>query len=206
MANVRLRSGFTCPELLICLAIIAILAAMILPALNRGDPSPSTACLSNQRQIVVAASLYLSDQRAAFPNLDSTSGNDGPIALSLLTKYLGNRTNLFMCPLVIRERERERPWYRERFVPTFDASFFRSNGNDYAYYDGLLSNASTNALIADRLAWTNRSNNKLWSRTHWHGRIAVGFVDGHAENIKPDGVVGADYTPAWSAVQDPVRR
>ncbi|HEX5218536.1 MAG TPA: hypothetical protein VFZ59_03125 [Verrucomicrobiae bacterium] len=111
-----------------------------------------------------------------------------------------------MCPLVVRQRERERPWYRARFVPVFDASFFRSNGNDYAYYDGALTNGFTNALTADRFAWTNRSDEKLWDQTHLHGRIAVGFVDGHGEIIKADRVVGADYTPPWSVVQDPIRR
>lgn len=202
MANVRPRKGFTLLELLICMAIIAIVAAMILPALNRGDPSPSVACLSNQRQVVIAATLYQNDQKGTFPNLDSACGNDGPIALSLLTNYSANRTDLFMCPLVVRQREKERPWYRDRFVPVFDANFFQSNGNDYAYYDGAL----TNALTADRLAWTNRSDRKLWNRTHLRGRIAVGFVDGHVEIIKADRVVGVDYTPPWSALQDPILR
>ena len=206
MANVSTRRGFTLLELLICMAIIAIVAAMILPALNRGAPSHSSACLSNQRQIVIAATLYQNDQNGTFPNLDSASGNDGPIALSLLTNYSANRTNLFMCPLVVRQREKERPWYRDRFVPLFDANFFGSNGNDYAYYDGALTNGYTNALIADRLAWTNRSDNRLWARTHLHGRIVVGFVDGHGEIIKAGRVVGADYTPPWSVLQDPIRR
>lgn len=204
MANARARSGITLLELIVCLAIIAILAALILPALSRGDRSPSLACLSNQKQIVVAAILYQNEREGAFPNLDSASGNDGPIALSLLTNYTANRTNLFMCPFVVQQRERERPWYRKEFIPVFDGNFFRSNGNDYAYYDGVLTNSYTNALMADRLAWTNRSNLGAWS--HFHGRINVGFVDGHAESIKAHRVIGADYIPAWSGLQDPIRR
>jgi prepilin-type N-terminal cleavage/methylation domain-containing protein/prepilin-type processing-associated H-X9-DG protein len=206
MADAREHSGITLLELIICIAIIAILVALTLPTICRGERSPTFACVSNQRQVLIAAILYRNDQNDSFPNLDTASGNDGPITLSFLTNYAANRTNAFMCPFVVRQRERERPWYRERFVPTLDANFFRSNGNDYAYYDGVPTNSSSNGLIADRLAWTNRSGINLGAGSHFHGRINVGFADGHCETVKADSVVGAHYTPAWSVLQDPIRR
>ncbi len=206
MVNSHKRLGLTLVELLVSVAVLAIIAALLLPALGTGHPSGlGMRCMNSQRQIAVAAILYENDHHR-FPNLDSASGNDGPFALSSLTNYLGNRTNLFMCPFVIRQRERDRAWYQKRFVPELNAAFFCSNGNDYAYYDGVPTSGLTNALIADRLAWTNRSASNLWFGGHYFGRINVGFADGHAENLKADRVVGANYTPAWSALQDPIRR
>jgi prepilin-type N-terminal cleavage/methylation domain-containing protein/prepilin-type processing-associated H-X9-DG protein len=207
MANPRTRQGLTLLEVLVCLVIILILAAMLLPASSRSGKPMSPLCMNNQRQIAVAAILYQND-RHRFPNLDSRSGNDGPLALSFLTNYLRNQPNLFMCPFVVRQRERDRAWYQKRFVPELNAAFFYSNGNDYAYYDGVPTNGFTNALIADRLAWTNRSASSLWTWGHGtlKGRINAAFVDGHVESLKADKTVGGDYTPAWSAQQDPLLR
>jgi prepilin-type N-terminal cleavage/methylation domain-containing protein/prepilin-type processing-associated H-X9-DG protein len=206
MANLHTRRGFTLLEVLVCVAIIFILIALLLPVLGRGDKTPNTLCLSNQRQLAIAALMYHNDNKSLFPNLDSLLGNDGPIALSLLTNYIGQRTNLFMCPFVVRQREKERSVFQKKFVPVFDPSFFRSNGNDYAYYDGVVTNALTDAFIADRFAWTNRFAPSLPSWNHAKGRINAAFVDGHVENLRPDRIVGEDYDPAWSAVQDPILR
>jgi prepilin-type N-terminal cleavage/methylation domain-containing protein/prepilin-type processing-associated H-X9-DG protein len=206
MANLPTRRGLTLIEVLVCVAVMAILAAMLLPALSRGGKSPLTSCLSNQRQIAIAAWLYYDDNKSLFPNLDSFSGNDGAVTLSLLTNYIGPRTNLFMCPFVVRQREEERSLFEKKFVPVLDSSFFRSNGNDYAYYDGVTTNILTNAFIADRFAWTNRFAPNLPSWNHAKGRINAAFIDGHVESLRADRIVGGDYDPAWSAVQDPILR
>src|SRR5579872_2974165 len=69
------RSAFTLIELPVVIAIIATLASMLLPVLVAAKKRATVAaCLSNQRQLALAWTLYCSDNSETMPT-DWFNGN-----------------------------------------------------------------------------------------------------------------------------------
>ncbi len=70
--------GFTLLELLVVIAIIALLAALLLSALARGKAtSKRINCLSNLRQLAIAAQTYSDDAAGSYPVAYYNETRDG---------------------------------------------------------------------------------------------------------------------------------
>ena len=62
------RRAFTLTEVLVVIAVIAILAALLLPVLSRAkDSGRRAACTSNLHQLFIATSLYAADHEGVYP-------------------------------------------------------------------------------------------------------------------------------------------
>ena len=62
------RKGFTLVELLVVIGVIAILIALLLPALNRArEQSIRAQCASNLRQVGMYLAMYANQQRSSMP-------------------------------------------------------------------------------------------------------------------------------------------
>lgn len=104
----RGRQGFTLVELLVVIAIIGILASMLLPALARGpERAKETQCVSNLRQVGVAARLFWDDHHQG--RIQPVKGGRDPSNVCLATNhgyaserplypYLRN-SEVYRCPM-----------------------------------------------------------------------------------------------------------
>ncbi len=71
------NSAFTLIELLAVIGVIAVLAALLFPALSKSVfLSKQCACLSNMRQLGIAFQLFSGDHDYELPGRVSTKGND----------------------------------------------------------------------------------------------------------------------------------
>ncbi|MDB6065818.1 MAG: hypothetical protein JWR26_2026 [Pedosphaera sp.] len=115
-------AAFTLVELMVVIAVIAILAALLLPVLSRAkQKSQGVYCLNNGKQMMQAMVMYTSDNNDFFPpnppdgntmpgyNWCSGSAGKGqmdefnPDLLkdpnrSLLARYIAGVTSVFHCP------------------------------------------------------------------------------------------------------------
>jgi prepilin-type N-terminal cleavage/methylation domain-containing protein len=96
----RLRA-FTLIELLVVIGIIAILAALLVPAFNRGKESARAAsCVNNLHQIGIGLQLYVSDNGNKLPTAfdwSSSSDTNTPLINQVLFHSIGS-SNVFRCP------------------------------------------------------------------------------------------------------------
>jgi len=120
---IHYQSGFTLVELLTVITIIAMLAGMISPSLQRvRAKAETTACQSNLRQIGTAVWLYVPDNENKFPSINNPWGsqvftNEGATNLLGALGPYGLTAKVLACPADLRSKD----------------SYYRKYTNSYEY-------------------------------------------------------------------------
>ncbi|MEP0843573.1 MAG: type II secretion system protein [Phycisphaerae bacterium] len=146
----RDRKAFTLIEILVVVAIIALLVAILLPSLGRARwQSRMVICKANLQQLGVAFMMYANGNNTYFP-LTAGSGNDSFYALGkrnadpngMWRSSLLKNVNVLVCPAtknVIRSQSLSFPevidLYSEGSGPAHPVPIMRSASGEYSDID-----------------------------------------------------------------------
>lgn len=130
----RRRQAFTLVELLVVVAVLALLMAILLPSLGRARASAKrAACASNLKQIGVALRLHINRKNDRLPRV-SFLPSMGPFPLEgekpirivdVLKEEIDGETAVFLCPNDVPGGFRE--------PPNNGKSYFETEGSSYEY-------------------------------------------------------------------------
>lgn len=156
-------AGIVLSSIFICLSLISIPAAMLLPALARAKSKAQTiASMSNMKQLCLAAHLYASDHKDQFPSAESWSTE--------LSKYVGS-------PKVFQSPD--------------DTSGARSSYGFNSQVAGrTVADVNRNTVLffeLDQGGWNITGGRELARQAVRGNRpMVVGFADGHVEVLPRD--------------------
>ena len=178
--------GLTLIELLVVIAIVAILGAIIGAGINGVRRQvDSTRCLSNLRQIGMAYSAFLQDQKGLLPPYyDPTF--EGGAAIAALRPYVGIKTNeppvygVFACPAavsILTEKYPTNAWFRNSYFQNRNwAGFARSEAGRKNIKT--FNNPSKAILVYER--WGQNDTTWLTPNCHTSSRNIL-YMDLHVE-------------------------
>lgn len=96
MRRKHVQTGFTLIELLVVVGIIAILAAILLPAFAKArEGARRISCLSNMRQIGAGFMQYAADENDFFPLTNHSGANSSWV--NTVDRYIHDK-NILRCP------------------------------------------------------------------------------------------------------------
>ncbi len=164
--------AFTLIEMLVVIAIIAALAALLLPVFSKAkEAGRGTACLSNLHQIGVALQLYVQDNRNHLPVMRDkslTTSNTLPSPDMVLSNYLGN-VNVLRCP-------------------SDGPRYFEKTGSSYSW-NSLLNGEDGDHLEAFGMKFDPHAMPLMYDKEKFHALRGLGkeqnflYADGHIKNL-----------------------
>lgn len=185
--------GFTLVELLVVMAIIALLGALLLPSLSRARESARrTSCTSNLRQVNLAIHLYADDFAESLPVLPEPNpfpNGVGAYYKQLVKGYLGLTgpaspgEKVFICP--------SDPTFHTRIEHAFTSYTF----NGYETGSGALpritgqplsgiKNPAKAVLTGEVPAFFGGSWHPLVQGDYPEAKTVLSFVDGHVGFVR----------------------
>ena len=198
----RRTRAFTLIELLVVTAIIATLAALLLPSLRSAwGKARRVACANNLRQIGMGFHAYLSDSGEVFPIAEDPV-NDAPRYWlwmgrgwrPMLAPYMANENRIFWCPM-----DTEAAYKFEGTSYAYSMSFYHTPEQ----INAMSAPSDTYALpvpsAPQYLARVRTPHRKIligeWQSNHrrveedngwwtWEGRRNYLFVDGRVECLE----------------------
>ncbi len=112
--------AFTLIELLVTISIVAVLAALLMPALSGGMAVANrTKCINNLRQIQAACTMYAADHGGVYPLPGQEFGfpHEFMNYEGILQPYLqAPREKILFCPGLIKVRNASTPLYDEHYM------------------------------------------------------------------------------------------
>jgi prepilin-type processing-associated H-X9-DG protein/prepilin-type N-terminal cleavage/methylation domain-containing protein len=209
------QSGFTLVELLVVTGLIAILIALMLPVLGRArEQAKRITCLSNLRQMAVAAQIYVSQNQGYYPVAQymaadaayawdlTTTWSSGQLSVvpGLLWGSLGI-TQIQQCPSF----DGAANWLIDPYTGYNYNTSYIGHGQGEAIESpakaSAVQHSSQTALFGDgqygggadkfmRAPWPNPGDATFsgrWAGTQGYrhlGQTNVAFCDGHAESLR----------------------
>lgn len=162
----NVRTAFTLVELLAAVAIVGLLVAVAVPAMNGvRERAMASKCLSNLRQIGAGLTAYLADHDQQMPVLEAGRASrtaDGDTIDTVLLDYVGSEA-AFACPA--------------------DSRYARETGTSY-YWNVTLNGQRVTSLNFLGIEEAHTRIPVISDKEGWHPgdrtKVNILYADGHA--------------------------